>query len=190
MKWQVLKSQEKYFGKLLVMFAKYFWISPHPGHNTLGWAKLSGPTLASEFAEWMNGCRSSQWCMRWGYLMFRVLRKEFVIWGKKEVFSEQGPLRQNVPSVKKFSCLGQGRGIAQGLRVLCGSDLFIYFWLFYGPTQESNWSLRHWPASQPRQSHIWATSEMYPVAHGNTRRFTFWGRPWIELHPHGQWLGS
>ena len=50
------------------MWTQNFWLS-----------RVVWIVLASEFAEWINGCTSSGWGMRWGYMLSRVLGKELAV---------------------------------------------------------------------------------------------------------------
>ena len=57
-------------------------------------------------------------------------------------------------------------------------------WKF--PGQGLNWSCSCWPTLQPQWTQIWATSETYTTAHGNTVYLTHWARPGIE--PTSSWI--
>ena len=46
--------------------------------------------------------------------------------------------------------------------------------LTYGDSQARNQSYSCWPAPQPQQSQIWATSATHTTAHGNARSLTRW----------------
>ena len=73
----------------------------------------------------------------------------------------------------------------------CFMYLFIYFdflephpWHMEVPRLGVNGSYNYWPASQPQQHQIWATSTTYTTAQGNARSLTHWvseGRDWTRI---------
>ena len=72
--------------------------------------------------------------------------------------------------------------------------ILLLFILLIGPhphhgsfqARGSNQSHSGWPAPQPQQRRIWATSATYTTAHSNTRSLTHWLRPRIE--PESSWI--
>ena len=61
-----------------------------------------------------------------------------------------------------------------------GTTFFFFLWHMDIPGLAAESELQLWSMPQSRQYQIWAASEAYTIACGNTRSLTYWVRPVIK----------